>query len=129
MSAQKYSVARLPRSTSASRFSAFRLFKKPRPTAHTLQLVNHEEGFLNSREAQKLSAQEPSLVRRPSSGDVSRRAAPRRNPEIMEEESEILTESGFHGLGSLPPPVFLRPGLLFRFSYCAPRPNIATEKS
>ena len=64
LSAQKYSVARLPRSTSVSRFSKFRFFKKPRPTSHTLQLMNHEEGFLNSRDAQKLSAQEPSFFRR-----------------------------------------------------------------
>ena len=59
-------------------------FKKPRPTSHTLQFMNHEEGFLNSRDAQKLSAQAPSLDHCPSSGDVSRRAAPCRNSEIIE---------------------------------------------
>ena len=89
--------------------------------------MNHEEGFLNSREAQKLSAQEPSLARRPSSGDVSRRAAPRRNPEIMEEESEILAGSGFHGRGGLPPPVFLRSGLLFRLFILRPAPELCNR--
>ena len=123
MSAQKYPVARLSRSTSAPRFPAFRFSKKPRPTKHTLQLMNHEEGFLNSRDAQKPSAQEPSPAHRPPSGDGSRRAAPRRNIEIMEEESEILTGYGFRGRGSLPPPVFLRSGLLFRFFMLRPAPE------
>ena len=118
MSAQKYSVARLPRSTSASRFSAFLFLKKPRPTSHTLQFMNHEEGFLNSRDAQKLSAQAPSLDHCPSSGDVSFIRSPKSSPGL-----------GFTGAG-----VFLRPSSSVPasssvFSYCAPRPNIATDKS
>ena len=85
--------------------------------------MNHEEGFLNSRDAQELSAQAPSLDHRPSSGGVARRAAPCRNLEIIEWESEILAGSGFHGRGVLPPPVFIRSGLLFSFFALRPAPE------
>ena len=97
---------------------AFHLFKKPRPTSHTLQLMNYEAGSLNFREAGALWSQE-----------LLRETSPVAQPRAANQESWGRRPKSSLVMGSMGAEVFFHSGLLFRFLICAPSQFVATDKA